>query len=450
MNSPVILLYSEVGESSDQIGEKLSAIDITLQEVGDIVRAQEGLKTAVYPVFLYRCDKVGENFLTLMRCINNHHLRTKVIVNARKGGVDDAVGVMKAGAVDFILSEGHDARITESVLRAVTQVTESPIHCSPQDAASSGENAPALIGKSPAITEIRSVVNLVAMSQTTVLVTGESGTGKEVVAHLIHLQSSRRDRHFYALNCASLPKDVIENELFGHEKGAFTGALLKKPGCFEVANGGTLFFDEIAEMSLETQAKLLRAIETQKFRRLGGKDEVGVDIRMIAATNKNISKALANKELREDLYYRLSVIEIYIPPLRERKEDVGLLIDHFLGLFSKKYGKSEQRFTDESLEMLNTYDWPGNVREVRNVIERTLVICPHEFIAPNYLPERILTQLSTQTNINIPLGSSTHEAERILILQTLASAGNNKAKTARILGVSRKTLHNKLLSFTRA
>jgi transcriptional regulator with PAS, ATPase and Fis domain len=252
------------------------------------------------------------------------------------------------------------------------------------------------------------------------------------------------------VNCAALPKDVIENELFGHEKGAFTGALPKKAGCFELADGGTLFLDEIAEMTTETQAKLLRAIELQGFRRLGGKEEINVNVRTIAATNKNVSAALKSRELREDLYYRLSVIEIFIPPLRERKEDIALLAEHFLSLFSEKYGKPRQHFSDECLEMLIAYEWPGNVRELKNVVERSVVICQNEVLSPQALPERISAQQSIPSNITIPLGSSAQVAERMLILQTLASVGNNKSKAARILGVSRKTLHNKLLSFTQS
>ena len=224
--------------------------------------------------------------------------------------------------------------------------------------------------------------------------------------------------------------------------------LLKKPGCFEIADHGTLFFDEIAEMSLDTQAKLLRVIETQKFRRLGGKEEVNVDVRLIAATNKNIAAALKTKELREDLYYRLSVIEIFIPPLRERKEDIALLVEYFLSIFSKKYGKPKQRFNDECVNLMSNYNWPGNVREIKNVIERAFVLCSHDSIGTQYLPERIKSQHASEILINIPLGSSSQEAERILILQTLASAGNNKAKTAKILGLSRKTLHNKLATFS--
>jgi DNA-binding NtrC family response regulator len=203
-------------------------------------------------------------------------------------------------------------------------------------------------------------------------------------------------------------------------------------------------------MTLDTQAKLLRAIEMQRFRRLGGKEEISVNVRTIAATNKNISAALKSRELREDLYYRLSVIEIFISPLRERKEDIALLVEHFLSVFSEKYGKPRQRFSDECLEMLIAYEWPGNVRELRNVVERSVVICPHEVIGPQALPERISAHQSTRSHITIPVGSSAQEAERLLILQTLASVGNNKSKAARILGLSRKTLHNKLLSFSRS
>ena len=287
----------------------------------------------------------------------------------------------------------------------------------------------------------------VAPNESTVLIQGESGTGKELLARAVYNNSRRKNRPFLAVNCAALPESLLESELFGHEKGAFTGALAKKAGCFELAHSGTLLFDEIAEMSMETQAKLLRAIETQKFRRLGGSEEVQVDVRMIAATNKNIAAALKAKELREDLYYRLSVVEIFIPPLRERKEDIGLLLDYFAQIYAAQYGRIAPRFSDETMDILVSYDWPGNVREVRNVVERALVICTGDIIAPHVLPARVRTRVTPEGVISIPVGCSTQEAERILILQTLASAGNNKAKAAKILGVSRKTLHNKLNSF---
>jgi DNA-binding NtrC family response regulator len=441
-----ILYCSLDGNPSPAIIEKLQVADLGCQTARSLDQTREALLTQPFQVLVLRCGGVCDELQEMIQFISEHRLPTKVIISVGSGRVEDAVSLIRGGAIDFLVGDASDARIVESILKTATNYREPSPGKTEQAAASSHADA-LLIGMSPSICEIRSAVSLVAKSQTTVLITGESGTGKEVVARLIHLQSPRVNKQFIALNCASIPKDVIENELFGHEKGAFTGALLKKAGCFELADKGTLLFDEIAEMSMETQAKLLRAIETQKFRRLGGKEEVSVDVRMIAATNKDITAALKSRELREDLYYRLSVIEIYIPPLRERKEDIPLLATHFLSSFAPKYGKPPQRFTDEAIEMLCDYEWPGNVREIRNVVERALVICPDEFIGPRYLPERVQGQAAVQQHIQIPVGCSTQEAERILILQTLASAGNNKAKAARILGMSRKTLHNKLSAF---
>lgn len=439
-----VVFLSLTGESSNDISEQLLTAGIRIIENQSLAETEKELTSDHRPVCIVRCQTLNETIFDVLKFICQQRLSTKIIVSAATGSVDDAVRSMKAGVSDFLTGDCNNTLLAESIVKLVPNA----VH--PQQPAQSFEQITetdsVLIGQSSSICEIRSAVNLVAKSQTTVLITGESGTGKEIVVRLIHSQSNRAKKPFVALNCASLPKDVIENELFGHERGAFTGALIKKLGCFEIANGGTLLFDEIAEMSPETQAKLLRAIETQKFRRLGGKEEIRVDVRMIAATNKNIAAALKSKELREDLYYRLSVIEIFIPPLRERKEDIPLLIDYFLSLFSQKYGKQRQEFSEECLTMLSDYDWPGNVREIKNVIERAIVISPHNRIGRQYLPERIQQRIPLQ-HITIPLGSSAEEAERILILQTLASAGNNKAKTAKILGLSRKTLHNKLHLF---
>ena len=442
-----VVFLSLTGESSSDISEQLRTAGITIIENHTLVETEQVLTSDNVPVCVIRCHALSETVFETLRFIQRHTLATKIIVTAATGTIDDAVRSMKAGISDFLAGSCKDTRLVESIVKIAPNTVFPKKSPQKNDTESSTEAESVLIGQSSSICEIRSAVNLVAKSQTTVLVTGESGTGKEVVVRLLHLQSNRAKKPFVALNCASLPKDVIENELFGHERGAFTGALVKKEGCFEIANGGTLLFDEIAEMSPQTQAKLLRAIETQKFRRLGGKEEIRVDVRMIAATNKNIALALKSKELREDLYYRLSVIEIFIPPLRERKEDIPLLVDFFLSLFSQKYGKLQQEFTEECLSMLSDYDWPGNVREIKNVIERAMVICPQNRIGRQYLPERIQHRLPRHHHITIPLGSSAEDAERILILQTLASAGNNKAKAAKILGLSRKTIHNKLQLF---
>ncbi len=303
------------------------------------------------------------------------------------------------------------------------------------------------IGNNPIIREIYSMIHLVADSTTPVLITGESGTGKDVVARLIHLRSPRADLPFIAINCAAVPKEVFENELFGHEQGAYTGATSRKSGYLEMANGGTLFLDELAEMDTDTQAKLLRVIENKSFRRLGGKEEINVDVRMLAATNKKVTTAIETGEMRKDLYYRFSVIEIYLPPLRERKDDIPLLIDHFLISFCQKHGKILKKFSDDCKNLLMRYDWPGNIRELRNVIERVVIICPEEVITQNYLPEQILEAKPTDNYITITVGTSLRLAERNIILKTLLAVDNNKSKAANMLGVSRKALYNKLERF---
>ena len=303
------------------------------------------------------------------------------------------------------------------------------------------------IGNSPIIREIYSMIHLVADSTTPVLITGESGTGKDVAARLIHGKSPRADLPFIAINCAAVPKDVFENELFGHEQGAFTGATAKKLGYLEMANGGTLFLDELAEMDVDIQAKLLRVIETKSFRRLGGKEEINVDVRMLAATNKNVAQAIELGELRKDLYYRFSVIEIYLPPLRERKEDIPLLIDFFLKSYCQKHRKSLKRFTEETKNILMKYDWPGNVRELKNVVERVVIMCPHDIVTPNYLPETIIESRNKVEFITIPIGTSLKAAEKNIILKTLSSVDNNKTLAADILGLSRKALYDKLERF---
>ncbi|HLF14430.1 MAG TPA: sigma-54 dependent transcriptional regulator [Bacteroidota bacterium] len=428
--------------------KKLSAGDFIPRVTRTPDDARELLLSLKPRVFVCIAGSPSDAFLDLLRFIDDSDLGTKMIVSVGRGSVDEAVRFMKAGAHDFLISHDRgDSGLVESILRTATNYRQTV----PEKKHAGGNPSPGgdavLVGQSPAICELRSAVSLIAKSPITVLITGESGTGKEVVARLIHNQSPRYDDPYVTINCAAIPKDVIENELFGHEKGAFTGALLKKAGCFELAHGGTILLDEIAEMSMETQAKLLRAIETQKFRRLGGKEEVNVDVRVIAATNRNVAEALKDGELREDLYYRLSVIELHIPPLRDRQGDIPMLVGYFFSLFSERYGKAPQRFSAEAMEILAAYEWPGNVRELRNAVERALVICPHEVIPEQYLTERITSKPAGRQHVRIPIGSSTQEAEKILILQTLASAGYNKAKAARILGVSRKTLHNKLSGF---
>lgn len=323
---------------------------------------------------------------------------------------------------------------------------------------------PVFITNDAAMLELCYQIKKIAKTETTVLITGESGTGKEIVSHLIHHFSKRSNQAFIALNCGAIPRDIVESELFGHEKGAFTGAVDKKEGCFELATKGILFLDEIGEMKLDTQVKLLRVVENKSFRRIGGKKEIETDTRVIAATNKEMSEALAKGEFRRDLFYRLSVIELHIPPLRDRTGDILLLANYFLSRFIQKHNCGDKGFSEECKNILTDYHWPGNVRELRNTIERCVIMCPNESITPEYLPYDV-TGVSGrigrksvipgynghvngngngQNHINIPVGVTMQEAERMLINKTLSSVNNNKSEAARILGFSRKTLHNKL------
>jgi len=298
----------------------------------------------------------------------------------------------------------------------------------------------AFISQCQVIAELKAKIDLIAPSQASVLITGESGTGKEVVARLIHRLGSGPARPFVAINAAALPRDVVDNELFGHEKEAFTGAISKKMGCFELAHQGVLFLDEIAEMQPQTQAKLLRAIENKSFRRLGGREEVAVEVRIIAATNKNISELLKSGAFREDLFYRLSVIELSIPPLRERAEDIPHLIQHFATVLAAKYNKHPKIFSKDAMELLMIYDWPGNVRELRNLVERVMIVCSSDTVLPHQLPERISKRTPTRSCIVIPVGTSLEQAKNMVIEQTLAAVDQNKSAAARLLGVSRRML----------
>lgn len=318
---------------------------------------------------------------------------------------------------------------------------------------------PVFITRDPKMEKLYKQVEKIAKTEASVLITGESGTGKEVIFRLIHAKSPRKNRPFVALNCAAIPREMVESELFGHEKGAFTGAANRKKGCFELADNGTLFLDEIAEMEPGIQVKLLRAVEYKTFRRLGGSEEVETDVRIVAATNKDMSEALENEEFRKDLFYRLSVVELNIPPLRQRKVDIPLLARHFMKMFAAKYQTTPKQFSDDCINSFLGYDWPGNVRELRNTVERCVIMCPNETVTRSYIAPHIAESdgnsnskiYDTYSNgngdidrINIPVGTTIKEAERRLIDKTLSSVNNNKSEAARILGFSRATLHNKL------
>src|SRR5262250_2047363 len=293
---------------------------------------------------------------------------------------------------------------------------------------------------------------MVAPSTASVLITGASGTGKELVARTIHDLSPRRSKPFIAINCAAIPETLIESEIFGHEKGAFTGALERRTGCFELAEGGTLLLDEIGEMPVPTQAKLLRVLEDRKLRRLGSKVETTVDVRVLAATNKIPEEAVSRGELRNDLYYRLNVFNIHMPPLREHREDIPDLVQSLIADMNSKHGRRVAAVSEAVLNSFQNYSWPGNVRELRNTLERAVIVCEGAVIETKHLPPGfghapVRPSAEDTDSIRVGVGTTVGEAERLLILKTLESTNNNKTRAAEILGISLKTLHNKLKEY---
>jgi len=312
-----------------------------------------------------------------------------------------------------------------------------------------------MVGTSEEMQKVFSIVRQVASSKASVLVAGESGTGKELVARAIHQLSDRRAGPFIAINCAALPETLIESELFGHEKGAFTGALERRAGCFELAQHGTLLLDELAEMPSGTQAKLLRVLEDSRVRRLGGKSEISVDVRVIASTNRNIEQALKKGDLREDLYYRLNVFQIGLPPLRQRMSDLELLCETLITNLNRKHSCNVSHINPDVMEAFRKYTWPGNVRELRNVLERAVIVAGEGAILTAHLPYDFgvsTGQLSASTvfepeNVRLPVGTTVAQAERALIQLTLQHTKNNKTRASEILGISLKTLFNKLKEY---
>jgi len=307
-----------------------------------------------------------------------------------------------------------------------------------------------LVGVSEPMRQIYALIEQVAPSTASVLITGESGTGKELVARTIHNLSPRKNGSFVAINCSAIPETLMESELFGHERGAFTGAGARRLGCFELANGGTLLLDEIAEMPFSLQAKLLRVLEDRKIRRLGGSHEVSVDVRVLAATNRDPLESVRRGIFREDLLYRLNVITVELPPLRRRKEDITLLAQHLATILAERHGRPARFLSPAAVEALQSHHWPGNVRELRNVIERAVIICSGEAIERHHLAPYPLDQRArarSEDTITLPIGTPIEEVERQMIMRTLKKTENNKTRAAELLQISLKTLHNKLRNY---
>jgi DNA-binding NtrC family response regulator len=379
-----------------------------------------------------------------------------VVVLTAMGSIELAVEAMKLGAYDF-LPKPVDATRLRTILANATRQRDTQIELEVtrrrlRETGVLGD----LVGHSRPMREIFGLIEQIAPSNVSVLITGESGTGKELVARTLHALSPRKPRPFVAVNCAAIPETLIESEIFGHEKGAFTGAVERRAGCFELASGGTLLLDELGEMPVGTQAKLLRVLEERKIRRLGARTEQDVDVRVLAATNRDPTQAVSQGHLRPDLFYRISVFNIHMPPLREHLEDVAAMADSMVTEMNLKHSRRVPGIAPSMLDRMLAYDWPGNARELRNTIERAVVLCPDGapldagHLPPGFGKSHLLAAQSLDDSmVSVRIGSTVDEAERLLIFRTLEATGQNKTRAAEILGVSLKTLHNKLKEYGR-
>ena len=386
-----------VADDEQAITQGLSAIltdegyDVAICADGQ--KALDELQSGDYGVVLADMMMPKVDGLSLLKALQAKSIPTECIIITGQATIDSAVQAMREGAYDYIEKPLNADKLNRLKALIPKAIEKYAIGQKNRELASKLETLThygELTGHSEEMRAVYQIIDAVAPSSASVLILGESGTGKELVARAVHAKSDRAKGPFFALNCAALPKDILENELFGHEKGAFTGSINEKPGAFEMADGGTIFLDEVAEMPTDIQVKLLRAIESRSVRRLGGKKEIEVDIRIVAATNMDLQKALAEGELREDLYYHLAVVELFLPALRERVSDMRLLADEFLLRFSRQNGKQLSGFDDEAWSWIHAYHWPGNVRELKNAVERAVIMARGEVItAADIMPRHL-------------------------------------------------------------
>ncbi len=383
--------------------------------------------------------------LGLLKALQEEVPFTPIIMLTGHGSVETAVAAMKEGAYDYLTKPVEVPRLRILIQKALEKGEALRELAALRRRLKDVWGFGSLVGRSPVMQEVFRLIDLAAPTSAPVLITGESGTGKELVARTLHDLSPRRRGPFVAVNCSAIPETLLESEIFGHEKGAFTGALERRVGCFELAHQGTIFLDEIAEMSPATQAKFLRILEDGTVRRLGAKAEVTVDVRVLAATNKDPDKAMKGGTFREDLFYRLNVFRLHLPPLREREGDLALLVQALLEELNGKYDKRVQSVDEATLQALMQHPWPGNVRELRNALERAVIACDADVVGLRHLPPGLERRVSEERAdaVTVAVGTTVEEVEKQLILKTLGAV-HNKTRAAEMLGISLKTLHNKL------
>ncbi len=423
--------------------ELISSWGYAVEAAEDGERAVELIEGFDPDILLLDLKLPRKDGLRVLSELRSRGMQLPTVVVSGEGEIPDAVNSMKLGAYDYLrkpVDLPHLKVLLHNLSEHLNVTTEN--RRLRHRLIQAGELGP-LIGESAAMRKVMASVDQVAPTHAPVIITGESGTGKEVVARTIHDLSPRRSGPYIAVNCAALPESLMESDLFGHERGAFTGADRRREGCFELAKGGTLLLDEISEMKVELQAKLLRVLEEKKLRRVGGMVEVPLDVRVIAASNRDLMTAIHDGKFRQDLFFRLNVFAIGVPPLRERFEDLQPLIKHFIHLFSRSDGCKVSGVDGEALEAMKRYAWPGNVRELRNVVQRASFVARSSLISLADLPPEIVRE-PIPKGIDVQVGCSLDDAERALIFRTLDSVQGNKVKASEILGISLKTLYNRL------
>jgi DNA-binding NtrC family response regulator len=448
--NPSLLLVTDEQTTREAVSAEVSGLGADVVNVRSGEEALELLSSTHVDGVITGLKLKGMDGLALLKRIQEIDEQLPVILVTAYGTVSAAVQAMKAGAFDFIEKpfDQDDVRRTVQKALAMTRlVAENRVL---REELERQYDFSAIIGTSPEVVEIMRLAGDVAVTNATVLINGESGTGKELLARAIHYNSGRAGHPFVAINCATLPENLLESELFGYEKGAFTGAEKRKVGRFELAGGGTLFLDEIAEMTLAVQVKLLRVLEQREFSRLGGTETLRADVRLITATNRDLAELVSKRQFREDLYYRINVFPIAIPPLRERSQDILPLARHFMLELMERTGKVVTDIRPEARRMLLNYGWPGNVRELKNVLERAVILTQDHSIGAEHLPVRLRQEHRTPADIAVslpPQGLSLEEVERSLLQQALERSRYNKSQAARLLGMSRATLRYRLKKY---
>jgi DNA-binding NtrC family response regulator len=448
-----ILVVDDEFHIRDWIAESLRRRNFTVELCEDGLTALDMLaKDEPYDVVISDLRMPKMSGLTLLKTVKERYPAIDVLMMTAYGTISDAVTAVKEGAHDFLEKPFPQETLVLRLQKIFENRRLRNDNFNLRRELGAKMQFDHIVGRSPVMLPVFEQLQMIAPSKATVLITGESGTGKELVARETHLNSPRRNGPFIKVNCAAMPETLMESELFGHEKGAFTGAVKTVEGRFALANGGTLLLDEVSEMSIGMQAKLLRVLQEREFEKLGGRETIKIDVRIVATTNRELRKEIKEKTFREDLYHRLNVCPIHLPPLRDRSDDIPLLASHFLQRYSQEYNKEIRGIQEQAMDQLLTYEWPGNVRELQHKMERAVILCNEQFVASKhfFLDELDTLPVKVEAETFVANGTSTatlHEIEKAAIFRALQINDNNRTKTADALGISIRTLRNKLREY---